>query len=223
MDSQLALFEKIKQHLLTQSNKIGKKIETETALAEHFGVSRYKIRQALTALTQMGYLDRVPKKGSVVRRPNTDVLSDQIKFQFAVAGFNAAEFIEARILIETAILPLAVRRMTPSLMTQLEYALEQIEANADKPLEADKHDRNFHLLLLQACGNRVLQTFSGVLITYFEKTTSLLAACDRNYFIDIAEKEREILQAIKDDNPELAEHLLKTHLIEKAALPTTHT
>lgn len=106
MDAQLALFEKIKQHLLTQSNKTGKKIETETALAEHFGVSRYKIRQALTALSQMGYLDRAPKKGSVVRRPDADALSDQMKFQFAVAGFNAAEFVEARVLIETAILPL---------------------------------------------------------------------------------------------------------------------
>ncbi|WP_249529352.1 FCD domain-containing protein, partial [Escherichia coli] len=62
----------------------------------------------------------------------------------------------------------------PVMLSKLENELRLIEENADNPQIADQHDRDFHLLLLQASGNRVLQVFSDVLIAYFEKTRESL-------------------------------------------------
>lgn len=40
----------------------GAKLESETMLAERFGVTRYKIRKALNRLRQIGVLDSVKRR-----------------------------------------------------------------------------------------------------------------------------------------------------------------
>jgi len=210
MDTYDQNFEEIREYLLNQF--AAGQMDTEEALAKRFKISRYRVRKVLTALSQMGVLDRSQKKGSKLREPNTEIMSEQIRFQFKVAGFDVAEFIEARSIIECAIMPVVVRRITPSLMTQLENALCKIEENADNPLEADKHDRDFHLLMLKACGNRVLEVFSSVLITYFEKTTNFVSDFGPEYFHEIVREERAILDAIRANDHDLAADLLQNHL-----------
>lgn len=212
MDSESVFFEKVRSHILKKAT-LGKRIETETELAARFHVTRYQIRKVLASLTQMGILERSPKKGSVIRQMNTDMLSDQMQIQFGAAGFDINEFSEARVLIECAILPLAIKRMTPALMGQLENTLTQMEQFAHIPSKADQFDRDFHLLILQACGNRVLQVFSDVLITYFDKTSALLNSFGPEYFVDIARQEQAILTAIKNEDVDLAVTLLRAHLI----------
>ena len=83
---------------------------------------------------------------------------------------------------------------------------------------AYKFCREFYLLLLEGCGNRVLQVFSGVLVTYFEKTSHRIANMDRQFFLDIAHQEREILRAIRLGDAEKASALLRAHLMEQSQL-----
>lgn len=211
MDIQTQIFEQIRSYLLSQF-AAGQKMETEEVLAKRFNTSRYKVRKVLATLSQMGVLDRSPKKGSKLKKPDAETMSEQIRFQFKVAGFDAAEFIEARAIIECAILPVVVRRITPSLMTQLENALYKIEENAHDPLEADKYDRDFHILILKACGNRVLEVFSSVLLTYFERTTKMVSSFGPEHFLEVAREEGAILDAIKANDPDLAAELLEKHL-----------
>ncbi|VFS48112.1 GntR family transcriptional regulator [Budvicia aquatica] len=94
MGSESVFFEQVRSHILQQAT-LGKRIETETELAARFNVTRYQIRKVLASLTQMGILDRSPKKGSVIRQMNPDTLSDQMQIQFGVAGFDINEFLEA--------------------------------------------------------------------------------------------------------------------------------
>lgn len=207
-------FEQVKTYLIKTSAENNGQLETEEALAERFCVSRYKIRQVLGTLVQMGILDRSPRRGSVLKVPDKVQMNDQLKLQFNAASFDAAEYIEARILVECAIIPIITRRVTPLMMAQLENILKKIEENADSPMEADKYDRDFHLLLLKACGNRVLQVFSGVLVTYFEKTSGALAAYDRQYFLNVAQKQKQILSFIKSGDATKAAALMREHLLE---------
>lgn len=207
-------FEKVKSYLIKTAENNNGQIEPEESLAEHFGVSRYKIRQVLSTLVQMGVVERSPRRGSVLKTPDKIKINDQLKLQLDVASFDASEYIEARILVECAIIPLITRRVTPLMMAQLENILKKIEENADSPMVADKYDRDFHLLLLKACGNRVLQVFSGVLVTYFEQTRGALLNCDRQYFIDVAEKEKKILTYIKNGEAQKAAELMREHLLE---------
>lgn len=211
------LFETIKDYLLDESNRVDDRLETETELAQRFNTSRYKVRQVLNSLAQVGIIERSPRRGTVIKVPEPGLINDQLRLQFNLAGFDIAEFIEARILIECAIIPLATRRITPLMLSKLENELKKMEEHAHEPLIADQHDRDFHLLLLQASGNRVLQAFSDVLITYFEKTSDLLASCDSQYFLDSVNKQREILGCIKTGDAEKAVELMRQHLIEKSS------
>lgn len=162
------LFRAIHKHILRQA-KAGGRIDTEAEIAERFNVTRYKVRKALAVLSQMGIVDRAPKRGMTVNAMGPKHLSSQIQVQMDIANFDIREFIEARLLIEVNIIPLCVRRMTPALLGRLDDAICRIELNAGNTHEADRWDREFHLILLESCGNRVLQVFSAALITYFEK------------------------------------------------------
>ena len=216
MDNKNELFESIKNYLLDDANRNADgRIETETELAVRFNTSRYKVRQSLSTLVQMGMLERSPRRGSVLKNLEQHNINHQLLMQFDLSGFDITEFTEARILIECAIIPLATRRIFPAMLSKLENELRLIEENADNPQVADRHDRDFHLLLLQASGNRVLQVFSDVLITYFEKTRESLPANDRQYFLDTAAKQREILFHIKKGDAQMASELMRAHLLEK--------
>lgn len=50
-------------------------IETETELATRFNTSRYKVRQALSTLVQMGMLERAPRRGSLLKNVTRVVLT----------------------------------------------------------------------------------------------------------------------------------------------------
>ncbi len=212
-----ALFQQIHQHILKQA-KAGARIDTETELAQRFGVTRYKVRKALSILSQMGVVDRAPKRGMVVNPMRPQNLTTQIQVQMDIANFDIREFIEARLLIEVNILPLAIRRMTPANLGRLEAAIEGIVENASNTAVADNWDREFHLLLLEACGNRVLQVFSGALVTYFEKTTAHLPQNNPEFFLEIARAERKLLDAIKVGDVTSATAILQDHLTTQVSL-----
>ena len=192
------LFREIHQHILTQA-KEGRRIDTENELAERFGVTRYKVRKALSVLSQMGVVDRAPKRGMTVNTLGPKNLSAQIQVQMDIANFDIREFIEARLLIEVHIIPLAIRRMTPALLGKLDEAICHIEYYA---------------------GNGVLQVFSAALVTYFEKTSSALPKNNPQFFLNIARTERALLNAIRRGDEELAKRLLRDHLSEQVDLLT---
>ena len=211
------LFKEIHQHILKQARE-GRRMNTENELAAKFGVTRYKVRKALSVLTQMGVIERVPKRGMTVNPVRTQNLTTQIQVQMNIANFDIREFIEARLLIEVNILPLAIRRITPALVGRLEEAIRGIEQNAHDAAVADGWDREFHLLLLEACGNRVLQVFSGALVTYFEKTTEPLPQNRPSFFLDMAKNERRLLDAIKAGDENSARAILHDQLTQQVDL-----
>ncbi len=206
------LFERLKGHLIAQGLKPGDKVEAETSLAERFGVSRHHIRQVLAVMVQAGILDRAPKRGTVIRDFDSASLSDHIRFQFEVAQFDVAEFKEARVLVERGILPLAVRRITPSGLAKVEETIEQMLALQDQPEKADRYDRDFHLLLFQACGNHVLEAFSGVLSTLFQSASYRSKYWTRERTLRIVQEHRLILEAIRQGDTLAAVAALDVHL-----------
>ena len=158
--AQTELYQRVRAHLIGLGLQPGDKIEPEIELAKRLGVSRHHIRQVLTAMVQGGILDRVPKRGTVIRAFDSSSLSDHIRFQFEVANFDVAEFKEARILVERAALPLTVRRITPSEIVQVEETIERMIEFQEQPEKADVYDRDFHVLLFRASGNRLLESFT---------------------------------------------------------------
>ena len=124
-----SLFRDIHNHLIHQAQE-GGKMDTEMKLAERFNVSRYRVRRVLDILTRMGIIHRAQKRGLTVLDPEPEKLSKNIGSQLTVSGFNAMEDLEARMLIEHAVLELAVKRLTPMTAGRLTEKVGQLAATA---------------------------------------------------------------------------------------------
>lgn len=64
--------ESIRQMIQLGSLKVGDQIPTEEELCEKFGFSRMTVNKALSNLSASGYIERVPGRGSFVRRHHVD-------------------------------------------------------------------------------------------------------------------------------------------------------
>ncbi|MCI5896908.1 MAG: FCD domain-containing protein [Sutterella sp.] len=202
----------IQKYVESKALEPGAKLENETVLAEKFGVTRYRVRQALERLRQMGILDRVKRRGSVIKNINQHDLSTNLSMQMHVAGFNEEEYHEARSILECAIIPLICKRRTPALIGSLTDEINAIRASSLDPQSADEHLRSFHLKLIQGCGNRVLQTFSSVVIRYFASTHYLVANAPATYFMEVADQLQDVVNAVQNNNPKKAYRLLDNYL-----------
>ncbi len=215
------LFENVKAYLVDSGLKPGDTIESEVDLAKRFGVSRHQIRNVLGSMVQAGIIERTRRRGTVIRDFDTGVLSNNIRFHFEVAQFDIAEFKEARILVERAILPLAVKRITASHLVKIEWAIEQMRKYRDEPEKADAFDKEFHLLLFQACGNDVLQAFSGVLTTLFRSADYRRKYWTSDRIAQIADEHSRIVEAIRRGDAAEAVAAMDRHLgYAKLNLPT---
>jgi GntR family galactonate operon transcriptional repressor len=206
------LYNKIKTYLSQQGYHPGDRVEPEIKLAKRFGVSRHQVRNALTTLSELGILKRFPRRGTIINGFDADSLSEHIKFQFGMANFDIAEFKEARVVVERAIIPMAVRRISPLQLAKLEEAVQQMLQNADNPKEADKFDRSFHVLLLEACGNNVLKAFSGVISTLFHSKDYRKKYWRTEHIKRLAKEHASILEAVRKGDPDLATKRLEDHL-----------
>ena len=116
-------------------------------------------------------------------------------------------------MIERAVMPLTVRRITPVMLRQLENLTEKMEDPATSPEEADLADRDFHLLLLKACGNRTLQVFGRVLQALFREEFR------RQYRLPglvraAAAEHRKLVTALKNSDEAEAVELIANHIRE---------
>ncbi len=209
------LTEQLQQHLLERGYRPGERIEPELELAEHFGVARAKIREVLNAFCQEGLLERHPRRGTVVR--DLDVLraGRDLDFRFQLGGLDPADAWEARRVIELAILPLVVRRITPAQVRDAAACIDRMEARLEEPaaVEAiDAEDQAFHLALLSACGNRTLQCFAGVIAGLFREAVRRPFRTPEKFRATI-KKHRELLAAIRADDVEAACRLMDEHLL----------
>jgi Transcriptional regulators len=207
----MTLLEELKSYLLELGCRPGEKIPTEMELAAHFKVSRGKVREATTALCLQGMLDKKARRGTVIKSLDPDSAGSDLLFRFSLSDIDPADFKEARRVIERAIMPLSVRRITPVLLRELEVLVERMEDRSMTPEVADAADRDFHLVLLKACGNRTLQTFGQVIQALFReqyrrqyRTPELLERA--------AAAHRRLLTALKNSDEAAAVELIANHI-----------
>ena len=208
------LSSRLKQHLLAKHYSPGDRIETETELARRFQVSRSKIREVTTMLQRQGLLSRKQRAGSTICALDPSTIGEDLAFRFLLAGLEDAGAWEARRVIELSILPLVVRRVTPAHLQKMDRAIDRMEASLGNPDAADRADRDFHLVVLQACGNEILQSLGAVIHELFRATIR------RKYwkaelFRKAIKEHRALVEAIRAEDLSRAQQILEAHLLGK--------
>lgn len=202
-------FLKVEKYLFRKHPQPGDKVAGEDELIQALGLTRYKVRQALDLMVQMGVLERQKKKGTFVKRQATNDMTYNILEQLKLAGFDELEFNEARLMIELSVLPFVMQRLTPATLAQMRSLAHSIKVNANNPLKADAFLMEFHLLMLHSCGNRVMEVFAGVVRTYFKSTKHLIKDLPKEFFEDRAKLCEELLVALSQKKLDVATKLLK--------------
>ncbi len=207
------LLDELKGYLREGKFRPGEKIPTELELAAHFGVSRSRIREATTTLCQLGILDKKARRGTVIRAVDPEAAGSDLLFRLSLDENDPADFLEARKVIERAVMPLTVRRITPAQLRKLELLTDTMESSGVSAETADLADRDFHLLLLEASGNRTLRIFGQVLQALFReqfrrqyRRPDLIAAA--------AAEHRQLIAALKHSDKAAAEEWILHHIKE---------
>jgi DNA-binding GntR family transcriptional regulator len=187
-----ALTKAIVEHRLHPGTKLA-----EQKLADHFGVSRTLIRQALFQLVQKRLIRMEPARGAFVATPS----SDEARQVFAV-----------RRMVEVEMTRSFVRNVTPAQIKALkEHVAEEKAAvsRGDVPGRTDLLG-DFHVRIAELMGNDVLAQILSELISRCALITLMYQST--NAAEHSAEEHAEILKAIAAKDEDLAVKLMDDHL-----------
>jgi DNA-binding GntR family transcriptional regulator len=187
-----ALTKAIVEHRLHPGTKLA-----EQKLADHFGVSRTLIRQALFQLVQKRLIRMEPARGAFVATPS----SDEARQVFAV-----------RRMIEIEMTRSFVRHVTPAQIKALKDHVTEEKAAVQRGDVAGRTDLlgDFHVRMAELMGNEVLAQMLGELISRCALITLMYQSS--NAAEHSVEEHAEILKAIIAKDEALAVQLMDEHL-----------
>lgn len=193
----------LREALLSGIFRPGEKL-VERTLAEHTGVSRTSIREALGQLEAEGLVRRVPGRGIYVTQ---------------LSEAEALDIYEARAILESALARLFAGRAAAEDIAALTDAVREAETTC-KPelarLHAEKLDRVFEIIT-QGAGNDVASQMVSILrsrVTYLRTITSRLATAARRE--ESMTLLRQLCDVLASRDAEQAERLMRAY-VERSA------
>jgi len=197
--------------------KPGQKLPSVVQLSESFGVGRSTMREALSALKAMGWLDIRHGGGTFVKR---ELPSD--KPRGAADLFREAEsvreLLEVRKVIETGTASLAAMRRSGEQLVRLESILARMERalEEDDTSSGERADVDFHVSLASASGNSLLIQLMDQLTQRMSETIGqtreLWFYQERSTAARLLDEHRAIFEAVRDREADRAAALMNEHL-----------
>jgi DNA-binding GntR family transcriptional regulator len=164
---------------------------SESVLAERFGVSRTPVREALTRLANDGLLTALPRRGHLVR---------------AISLSEVLDAFRVRELLEVEAVSQAVRRIGDEDIARLR-TLANTRASPDLPAV----NREFHLIIARASGNRILFEFLEKLLVSMQRVL-IMAPQTITWVEDVADEELAIVDALVARDETAACEAMRRHI-----------
>lgn len=164
---------------------------SELKLAARFGVSRTPVREALTMLASDGLITTLPRRGHLVRT---------VSFSELLGAFRLRELLEVEAVAQ------ASQRITDSELVYLSE-LARVRDDADIPAL----NREFHMTVARASGNRVLADFIERLLILMQsiliKDPHLASWTEEGM-----EEETAIINALAARDEDAAREAMRSHV-----------
>ncbi len=186
----------------------GQKLPGERNLIERLGVSRSSLREALISLEIEGFIEIRDRSGIFI-------LDHQQASAEPFPSGNVLELFSARDLIEAEVAAMAACHAKPEHLETLMLLLGKMVICSVRDPQGADYDRQFHLTLAQACGNRVLLRTVELL---WESTQQLIEGPSATTRLSEATwqavvlEHRAILHAIREKDPQAARTAMLQHL-----------
>ena len=200
----------LKTFIAAENLQPGDRLPTETELATRFGVNRLSLREATKALEFLGIFEARPGRGLTVGSINMQRVTDHLGFHPALHDVAPGELIDARVVIETGVLPFAARRMQqdPAIYARLNAINDELR-QARALQRFIELDIRFHRELIEAGGLAPLMAFGDVLVVFFRRFRESVKKAEWQGGIDAHQR---IIDALRDGNVKAASALLTSHI-----------
>ncbi len=195
----------------------GSLLPTEPEMGARFGVSRSVVREALRVLGEKGLIEVRHGSGTRVTTPDRwDPLDPLILGALRGRGSNAAvlhDLLEARTIVECEVAALAAARAGDGDRAALEDALATMRGSIEDPPRFVTGDSAFHLALLRAAGNRVLERMTQPMHELLSYAQALTDAIPGVLTRALTEHER-IADAVARRDGDGARNAMRAHLAQ---------
>lgn len=162
------VIEHIKNEIWQGTLKRGERLPPERELAESLGVSRNSVREAIRTLGLMGFVSSTQGAGNFVTCDIEQNLRESLRMMLLLGETNPLQISQLRCALETENARLAAQRILPRQAARLKELARLMREEPD-PQKASRYDQEFHSLLCDAAGNRLIKAlFSAMLSTINE-------------------------------------------------------
>jgi len=195
------LVEQIEEAILSGSLPAGERINADV-FAEHYGISRIPVREALRTLEADGWIRSLARQGYFVREKSATEIYD---------------LFETRLVLEPAAAALAADRRTPEDLERLSRIVAEARASAKAGDGARSAllNQEYHAAIARAAGNTVLESLLAILGKRVRFYT-VLANSRRDTAID----EHELLnEAILRRDANAAAAVARDHVLATRGAP----
>lgn len=158
----------IRNALLNKKLKPGDRLPSENELATTMQVSRSTIREAMKVLSAYGIIDVVHGNGTFICRSDENISMDSILFSFLLSQPSKREQLEFREWMERTVLSLVIQNATQENLDALEANYAELLSVSDDAEASIENDLQFHRLLGNFTGNRLISRIYMFSITYFQ-------------------------------------------------------
>jgi GntR family transcriptional regulator, transcriptional repressor for pyruvate dehydrogenase complex len=197
------------------------RLPAERSLAEHFGVSRPTVREAIRHLVSKGMLETKRGSGAYVVQKQPNALAAPWLQLVAEQPQLREETLEFRMVFECAAARFAAQRSTPTEISRLETVIARMQdavVNHDVEEEA-RMDCEFHTALMAAAHNRMLGQFYASVITMLREhiaaNTFDATRNNANATAQCAQRMRQhelIFRTVRERNPDAAQQAMFAHI-----------
>ena len=207
----------LKAYIRDRGLQPGDRLPSEKELSEALVVSRNIVREGMRSLETLGFVEIRQGKGTFVRDFDPQAIADHL--QFGLVDDDAQQLLyllEARLVLELAVVELAALRASPSDIERLREIATEATRRGEAGQFVGAQDVAFHRQLLVASKNPALQRFGEVLNLFFRQVyTSVLG--DTYLSIPIINpglvEHHKMVEAIERHDVARAQQVLKKHLL----------
>ena len=200
----------IKEFLLSNGFKPGDRIPVQAELSTALGISSRRLHDGINLLVRQGFLIPKGRAGTFLANPERESVVEPIRWFYEIKNVSGYELIQARVILEKAIIAEACSNRTTKdvlLLQEIVDAQNTEDLTADQELDLDKQ---FHLHLINCAHNKALDIVGNVILLQLDLLyeRGLYPMNDHLRPDD----HQEIINAVYERNVDSATRLIETHI-----------
>jgi DNA-binding FadR family transcriptional regulator len=214
MDTAAILRETILEKLRSRTWRAGHRIPTERALSEQFGLSRSTVRRVLLDLKRRRLITQTVGSGTYVSEQVHEALADLVPVVGALS-VSPAELMAARLVLEPALIEMAIGNATATDFARMDECNRQAEA-ATTLEEFEKWDAALHEAIADAAHNGFITSVFKLMSEVRQQgqwgvLKRRSATPERR--VEYQQEHRDLVWALKQRDADQAKKLCLAHLV----------